>query len=287
LAVLVAAVVGLRLVVRWGGRRETAYGRRLANLHGDQHGAVQSLSFVLTVPVFILFMLLIVQLSQVMIAQMTVHYAAFAAARAAIVWIDADIRAGGPPNHVQFIKPEWIGAEYRVLPGTALHAKIRHAAVVACAPIAPSRNLAGIAAAGAQDEIADAFYAYGVAIAPQLAENTRVRPRLQNKLRYSAAATDLDLTFVSPYWDRIPPFDYPWVGWQDQVRATVTHDFALLPGPARVLSRRVGSTSATTFDGLSQVLQRRAVVYTIPLTATCTLGNEGEHSARHYVYYPE
>jgi hypothetical protein len=287
LALLGAALVGLHLVVRYGGRRETQYRRRLANLHGDQQGAVQSFSFVLTVPLFIMFMLLIVQLSQIMIGMMTVHYAAFAAARAAIVWIPAHIATAEPVNPVEFIKPEWIGAEYRVIPGTTLHSKIQHAAVLACAPVAPSRDLPGFANPREISEAASAYYAYSLAVAPHLANNGRVPARISNKLRYSAAATQLDLRYVSPIWDRIPPIYYPWVGWQDQVRATVTHDFALLPGPARVFARRVGSTSATTSDGLSQVLRRRNAVYTIPLTATCTLGNEGETSARNYVYHPE
>ena len=59
----------------------------LRELHRDQCGGVQSLSFVLTVPLFIFIMLFIVQLSQITIGQIGVEYAAFAAARSAIVWI--------------------------------------------------------------------------------------------------------------------------------------------------------------------------------------------------------
>ena len=64
--------------------------RRLwSALHRDEAGGVQSVSFVLTVPIFIMLMLLAVQITQVMIGLMTVHYAAFAAARSASVWIPA------------------------------------------------------------------------------------------------------------------------------------------------------------------------------------------------------
>ena len=62
---------------------------RLLNLHRDQTGSVQSLSFVLALPLFIFVMLMIVQVSQLMIGVVVVHYAAFAAARSAAVWIPA------------------------------------------------------------------------------------------------------------------------------------------------------------------------------------------------------
>ena len=58
---------------------------------------MQSLSFVLTVPMFIMLMLLAVQITQLMIGLMMVHYAAFAAARSASVWIPARME---PFEHV-------------------------------------------------------------------------------------------------------------------------------------------------------------------------------------------
>ena len=59
-------------------------------------GQRQSLSFVLTLPFFIMILLFIVQVSQLMIGQIVVEYAAFAAARAAAVWIPAyDTSAAG------------------------------------------------------------------------------------------------------------------------------------------------------------------------------------------------
>lgn len=70
---------------------------RLHQLHRDEGGGVQSLSFVLTLPIFIMVMMLIVQISQLMIGIMVVHYAAFAAARSAIVWIPADLSSAGEP----------------------------------------------------------------------------------------------------------------------------------------------------------------------------------------------
>ncbi len=63
----------------------------LTRLHGDQRGAVQSLSFVLTLPVFMFIMLFIVQLSLITMARISVEYAAYAAARSAIVWFPANL----------------------------------------------------------------------------------------------------------------------------------------------------------------------------------------------------
>ena len=60
--------------------RRPARFSRLRNLHGDQCGAVQSLSFVLVLPLFVMVMLFIVQVSQLMIGTIVVHYSAYAAA---------------------------------------------------------------------------------------------------------------------------------------------------------------------------------------------------------------
>ena len=61
----------------------------LARLHRDQVGGVQSVSFVLTAPIFVMLMLLAVQITQLMIGLMVVQYSAFAAIRSASVWIPA------------------------------------------------------------------------------------------------------------------------------------------------------------------------------------------------------
>ena len=51
---------------------------RIRLLPGDELGTVQSLSFVLTLPAFVMVMLFILQVSQLMIATIAVHYAAYA-----------------------------------------------------------------------------------------------------------------------------------------------------------------------------------------------------------------
>ena len=136
----------------------------LWRLHRDQGAAFRALSFVLTLPFFIMVMLLIVQVSQLMIGTVVVHYAAFAAARSAIVWVPARLGPSGPewenciswcyvdpeaPDQVLPILdptdpdygPTDGGVTFVVVPGSPKYQKIAAAAVMACMPICPSRDL--------------------------------------------------------------------------------------------------------------------------------------------------
>ena len=61
------AMVMLAVVIRGSGCRLNL--RRLGELHRCQKGGVQSLSFVLTLPIFVMIVMFIVQVSQLMIAQ--------------------------------------------------------------------------------------------------------------------------------------------------------------------------------------------------------------------------
>lgn len=300
LITLLAALAGVRVLIALRGRNEEAAWERLRSLHRDQTGAVQALSFVLTVPLFIMFTLLIVQASQLMIGIVVVHYAAFATARSAMVWIPAHVEGGD--EQANCISRRTVegrrdqGTVYRIAPTGPKYEKIRAAAVLACAPIAPSRNV-GVGG-GAGDDRAAIMLATAQAIAPSLGTNTKLSQRLQNKLAYSEQATRVGLTFYHP--DNEPPLQryYEWVdregrwhyyefednelGWQDTLTATVTHDFALLPGPARVLARRTGAGGVS--DPVTDRMRRRGDVYVFPITASASLGNEGEKSVQPYVY---
>ncbi len=273
-------------------------------LHTDEAGGVQSVSFVLTVPIFIMLMLLAVQITQVMIGLMTVHYAAFAAARSASVWIPA--RAGEEPfdtdgeNRLGLRELAGVyngGTEYRILhdPDAQKQEQIRKAAALACVPIAPSRNV-GIQASDSTGGSLQAIYAK---LAPGAMGNSRISDRLNNKWGYADAATTIEIRVFHP--DEIgddaeppliqfPPFlpqteftPYE-IGWRDQVRITVTHQFALLPGPGRLLARRANESA--TPDRISPQIRRQNSVYYIPLSATATVVPEGEKSVRPYVQTP-
>ena len=102
--VLATAVAAAWLLARASNARFEP--GRLRRLHGDQAGGVQSLSFVLTLPLFVMVMMFIVQVSQVMIAQIVVEYAAYAGARSAAVWIPANLSASEGPNCISSYAPD-------------------------------------------------------------------------------------------------------------------------------------------------------------------------------------
>jgi hypothetical protein len=277
--------------------------RLLSTLHGDEGGGVQSVSFVLTAPIFIMLMLLAVQITQLMIGLMTVHYAAFAAARSASVWIPARMEPfdSQGENRLGLRVLEGVyagGIEYRILPGSGNEKfeQIRKAAALACVPIAPSRNV-GMRAGGSTGGSLQSLYAR---LAPAAMSNQRVSGRLDNKWGYADAATAIEIRVFHPDEigvDAEPPLiQFPpylpqteftpyEIGWRDQVRIIVTHQFALLPGPGRLLARRANESVYS--DRISpQILQDNGV-YTIPLTTTATLVPEGEKSVRPYVQTTE
>ncbi len=295
-AALAALVVAARLLAAAGGARLRL--ARLREIHRCEAGSVQSLSFVLTLPAFVMVMMLIVQVSQAMIAVVVVHYAAYAAARSAIVWVPA--HAGEPESENRigsFVPlPAETGpydARYRVTPEGPKYHKIQQAAVLACLPLAPSRDV-GFRVAPADQAAAAAVIAVYRGLDRESAENARIAARLANKLAYSAANTEIEIEFVHrmgpPGEWRDPPlglrYDLPHdrdefhaneMGWQDPITVRVTHHLALLPGPGRLLAR-----AASPRDAISAHVQRRGAVYVWPITASATLGNEGDKPLKSY-----
>ena len=306
LVVLVASFFVLLLLVRISRARWEP--RRLLRLHGDQVGTVQSLSFVLTLPLFVMVMLLIVQVSQLMIGQVVVEYAAVAAARAAVVWIPAHVSIHEPWNCVvPYIEdptadkqppgvsgPGDGGMTYQLSPQGDKYQKIRMAAALACVPISPSRAFAGIeqppantlwAAEGALERV----YA---AMAPAAATNTRMHERLTNKLAYALSPDTLTVE-VRFYHSNQEPALIEWgvssatweyaqwyeVGWQDPITVTVRYRLAMLPGPGRLLARQIAGIGGQ--QGSPGNVYSDSYFY--PLYATATLCNEGEKP--NYAHY--
>ncbi len=298
---------------------------RLLELHRDEVGSVQSLSFVLTLPVFIMIMMMIVQVSQLMIGSVVVNYAAFAAARSAAVWIPAAMAdPEGPccissyavdPDAPDQVAPELDptasdygpssgGLTYKIEPGSPKFNKIASAAILACVPISPSRDL-GLKVptdpptASQMDSVLKA--AYGT-LAPSSSSNGAVGPRLDHKLAYAIQNTEVEIRFfhknqeppLETYYEQsyFNPLDYVptdygefyfnEVGWQDPITVTVKYQFPLLPGPGRMLARYVVGPSGT--DQVASKIQQNGGVYTYPLEARATIGNEGEKSVVTYVY---
>ncbi len=293
LAAIAVSVVVLRLLLLLSGARLKL--SHLRNLHRDQHGGVQSLSFVLTVPVFIMVMMFIVQLSQVTIAKIVVEYAAFSAARSAIVWIPAALDEQLETENR--IGERGFAAEtsddpggpwevFEVQDGSRKMQKIRHAAAVACMSISPSRNTGASLDEG--EEILRAIQAVYPMVSPDSVENSKIPTRLRNKLAWSMSNTRIKLQVH--HKDAEPPlamynpegeFQTDEIGWQDQIELTVYHDFALLPGPGRLLSRRVRPASGS--DRVADTIESRGTIYVYPMKATVRLNNEGQKSVLRYV----
>ncbi len=284
---------------------------RARRLHADQRGSVQSLSFVLTLPLFIMVLMLIVQVSQLMIGTIVVHYAAFAAVRSAVVWIPARwmperencIAAYGldpdapdqQPPALDPADPDYgpsEGGVYFLLePGGGKFEQIHRAAVLALLPIAPSRNLGlGVPPWGGQ--ALEVLEAATGGLAPRLRNNPAIGRRLRNKLAYADKHTEVEVRFyhsnaeppLVPHYigPDLEQFQFNELGWRDQITVTVRHDLALLPGPGRMLARVLRRPDGT--DPVSERIASADGVYTTRLSATATLSNEGQQSVVPYVH---
>jgi len=309
LAMLVASMVCLRLLARLNGSRLRL--DRLRWLHSDEGGTAQSLSFVLVLPFFVMLVLFIVQVSQLMIGSVLVHYAAFAAARSAIVWIPA--RVGDEPENcfaAYMLDPEVPeeeqelpildpdhpdygptsgGMTFLVVPGSPKYLKIASAAVMACMPICPSRDV-GLQLSGPGPDAAQIINSLYGSMVPEEDQNEFVPGYLERKLAYAIENTSVEIRFY--HSNREPPliphyrpkdleeFRYlREMGWQDPITVTVKHKLALLPGPGRLLAKEVQTPDGSP-DEISETIQehKEGGVYKWPLEATATLGNEGQKS---------
>jgi hypothetical protein len=130
--------------------------KRFKKLHRDQSGGVQSLAMVLTLPIFMAIICMIVQLSQLMIGMMGVHYAAYAGARAASVWVpahsvrqnDGSFAFEETPNHVTYqnMSYQYDGSNDQIrgvlgpssLDISTKYGKVWSASVLGVAPFCPS-----------------------------------------------------------------------------------------------------------------------------------------------------
>jgi hypothetical protein len=192
---------------------------RLTQIHRCESGAVQSLSFVVTFPLLLAILMLIVQVSQLMIAQMFVHYAAFAGARSASVWLSAWVTdpPGGQVSQAErdceanplqcpdqpleapnllSVTPQATGNNGQLIevvansPSGKLR-KIRAAAIQACAPIAPSRSVGAQPQSNDIPNIYNESAAIYTSLVPSSQSNPLIPRRLANKLAYTDANTQV------------------------------------------------------------------------------------------------
>lgn len=274
--------------------------RRLRMLHKCEDGGVQSLAFVLTLPVFIIILQTIVTISQLMIGVMGAHYAAFASARAATVWIPADVPYYEPPNRIQGLRYVVNGPIVSIDadPQSEKYQRIRTAAVMAVAPFGPSRDLGLRPQTPAiQRAVASTQNIYH-ALVPT-ATDSRINARINNKLAWADLNTAVYLEWRSAHNGRVGPnvswgpsynpvghplhqWDPYEVGWQDPITVYVLHRFALLPGPGRwlakylVWSKNVPARIRRFIP--PNFLQQQADstdTYTVVIPASATMTNEG------------
>lgn len=317
----------LRVLLQLSGAR--CNWSRLARIHRCESGGVQSLAFVLTFPVLLAVLMLMVQVSQLMIAQMTVHYAAFAGARSASVWLPAWVSEQGVsgddrlceadpncpamedevPNRIS-VTPTSTNDDVMLVEAAANSPsgklrKIRTAVIQACAPMSPSRDLGATPQTPEIMQIIGATQQMYGSLLPSSQANGRINPRIAGKLAYSDSQTQVFVEWLDArsaagrdsldhrsYNVRNHPnpsviFRPHEVGWQDPVTVYVVHNFALLPGPGRMLAQHI-----VRADGLpdnvsnriqSGTLNGNSSVYTTRIKASATMTAEGIKSIRPYV----
>ena len=119
-----------------------------------------------------------------------------------------------------------------------------------------------------------------------------IGPRLDHKLAYAMQNTDVQIRFY--HKNQEPPLETYGVAGRSrrvlfQRGRLAGHDHGdgelpvpLLPGPGRLLARYVVGPSGT--DKVASAIQKQGGVYTYPLQAAATIGNEGEKSVVTYVY---
>jgi len=296
------ALVRVAFGARLTGERQ--HPSAAASLHRDTRGGVQSLAFVLTFPVLLLIVLFIVQLSQLLIGVVTVQYAAYAAARAASVWIPAvTSESTSPPagrSTNANVLPAGGGARVDLLLDSASvdalggrkAREIWSAAALACVSISPSRQVASQTTSSLANSTAGSLTAIVRALDSNAAGNARMPLRLSHKTSYSFANTSVTLRFedrsstpAGGAFHSYNPISHPSVayvphevGWQYPVRVTVRHKFALLPGPGRWLAAGIANSDGRIVpeDG----------IFKTTLTASATMTVEGVQSLRPRTYAP-
>ena len=314
--VLCVSIVVLRIVLAIGAKSWDW--RRLVQIHHCQRGGVQSLAFVLTMPVFIMVVLLIVQVSQLMIAQMIIHYAAFAGARAASVWLPAalvdpttELNSTAEVENRLGILPTMSDGDYTDYEVTSMSGsdklwKVRAAVVQALMPLCPSRNVGARGQMPFLPNLAAANQQVYTTLVPASQANSQLGVRLANKLNYADQNTRVivewrdsfdpkgrdSLNFASynvrnhtyPDPEKQTNFRESEIGWQDPITVYVIHQFALLPGPGRLLAARL-----VRADGLpdrvsprikSTSLNASRTLYTTQIQAAVTITCEGWKSVK-------
>ena len=249
----------------------------------------------LTLPFFVMMLMMIVQASQIMFGNIVVHYSAFAAVRSASVWIPANVNVYETTNRIgtmALINSTSEGQQYLIDPAGEKFSKIQQAAALACMTLGPSRDLGYSLTPELQSTHAALVKLYQ-GTNPDSQSNGMISTRLANKLAYSYPNTSVRLTFwhrnesFRQFWRdpplqvryNIPPYRDEYymneLGWQDELTAQVTYNLPLLPGPVRFFAPTANFASASS-SGSVPSIDSSGNAYVWPLAASATMGIEGE-----------
>ncbi len=315
---VIVSVLGARILVWLSGARLQM--RRIRSIHQCEAGSAQSLSFVLVLPFFVMTLMMIIQASHLMIGNIVVHYSAYAAARSASVWIPANVSFLEPANCIssrRLISEDAMGWQYEIEPSGDKFSKIRQAAVLAAFTLGPSRDLGYGLPTNEAALTAEALTNVYRGLNPSSVSNSKISQRLRNKLAYSYANTDVDITLWHRFREHVPRSDgrgpgryqvengnwserfrdpplYEYVerydmyqdneiGWQDHITATVTYNLPLLPGPIRFFAPK--NSNPLSSSGQDPRTDSSGSAYVWPITGNATLGNEGQKP--HQAYWQE
>ena len=225
---MVLSVVAARVLIQLSGAKLDT--TRVRSIHNCQDGSVQGISFVLVLPFFVMIIMMIVQASHLMIGNIMVHYSAFAAVRSASVWIPANVSVLEPANCISSrtqISEDDLGEQYEIGQFGEKFSKIHQAAVLANFSLGPSRNLGYELDDNQKLMTADAVTRLYSGLNSESDSNSRISDRIRNKLAYTYANTNVDLTVWHRFrentngdrelddkgrWSEVYPLPRPWAG---------------------------------------------------------------------------
>lgn len=170
------------------------------------------------------------------------------------------------------------------------------AAAMTCATVSPSREHALINSQ--YRPIASAMLNASHELAPTTQQNSKISDRFFHKISYAMANTAVRIEYHDNDTNSLDgpatynPIAHPSafviyhpheVGWQDVIEITVTHNFALLPGPGSRLAKQILRADGQA-DTVSPRVNREGAsgIYQTPIVATVSLTNEGLKSVRPY-----
>jgi hypothetical protein len=243
------------LATRGQDARDTQGRDALATVDAAEEGAA-TLEFALVLPIALMIVLVMIQASLLMGGNLCTHYAAFCAARSAIVNVPRNF-ADEPPN---------------IVGDAASSSKVRRiqmAAVWAVMPVScTQKDGPSVNASNLQDALS-AVFAGGAGGAPGW-----INQDMGRRLAYAQDHTTVEMdppTGQAPPGagpiNPLPPKNGAYAPGED-LRIRVKHDFYLsVPYAARIFSQVTGDGMQLDF-GQGQ--------YALTIRADCTLTNEGE-----------